>query len=203
MSQSGLSWEEEALKRIPKVQQLQTECMKYVVQGDDSLAQQILAALLKTSSRKNGPVKLAEITEEMYGPAQKDKLDVVRLMTEKTLLRCGIVEKIYFSERDVRYFPTAYRFQEVRKMETGTGKTVQLVGDPVALPKDFWPIPAEYFELTIAKETADEALSKLQQDKAGGVVDDRAFERISRSLADEREGIERKLKRYAEVAGLM
>lgn len=197
---SNLSWKEEALKRIPKVQKLPGECMKHVLPGEDSLAKQILLALLKASSRRNEPVKLAEIVEAMYGEPQKDKQDVVRLTMDKTLLKCGIVEKIYFSERDVRYFPAAYRFQEVQRIDTGTSsKAVQLVGEKVQLPREYWPLPPEFLNLSLAKGSTDDAISKLEQDHADRLVDDRTYEKLKRGLQGEAEEIAKKLKEYAEI----
>ncbi|MDE1854271.1 MAG: hypothetical protein KGI38_11080 [Thaumarchaeota archaeon] len=198
------SWKEEGLKRVSKVKKLPAECMKHVQAGDDSLAKQILAAVLRASSRKNEPVKLADVAEVMYGPGQKDKLDVVRLTMDKTLIRCGIVDKIYFSDRDVRYFPVAYRFQEVSRVETGSGSKIeQLVGDAIALPREFWPVPSEYFELLTAKGAAEDALAKLEADHSLGAVEDRTYEATRKSLVKETEDLTKKLGRYAEIDDAM
>jgi hypothetical protein len=188
------------MKRIAKLKKLPAECMKYVARGEDSLASQILTALLKASSKDNEPVKLADIAEVMYGPGHKEKLDVVRLTMDKTLIKCGIADKIYFSDRDVRYFPAAYRFQEVSRVETGTGtKIEQLVGSVAELPREYWPVPREYFELVAARGASDDALAKVEEDHSLGVIDDRTYEEAKRSLKQEMETLSRKLKVYDEI----
>lgn len=200
MAESHLSWKEEALKRIPKVQKLPGECMKHVLPGEDTLAKQILLALLKATSKRNEPVKLAEIVDTLYGSPQKDKLDVVRLTMDKTLIRCGIAEKIYFSDRDVRYFPAAYRFQEVQRIDTGTSsKSIQLVGDEVKLPMEYWPVPYEYYDLTLSKASLEDGMARLEQDRVDQVVDEKTYGRLKRELEQEKDNIAKKLKRYAEV----
>jgi len=126
------------------------------------------------------------------------------LFRSKTLIKCGIVEKIYFSERDVRYFPAAYRFQEVQRMDTGTGsKTAQLVGSEVQLPREYWPVPSEYFELAVSRAATEDAITKLEQDHADHKVDDRTYDRLRRALEGEMEAVTKKLRRYADVEETM
>jgi hypothetical protein len=174
--------------------------MKHLHPDNDTLANQILYALLKASSRKNEPVKLSEVSEIIYGSTDKDKQDIVRLTMEKTLIRCGIADKIYFAERDVRYFPVAYRFQEVRRIETGTGSKIeQVVGDVVELSKDSWPIPKEYFELVASKAGSEDALKKLEEDSKQGLVAPAVHQQIKAKLQKELDGISKKLKEYEAV----
>lgn len=180
------------------------ECIKYIQADGDALANRILSALLEASSKKNEPVKLSEITEVIYGTSEKDKQDVVRLTTEKTLIRCGIVDKIYFSERDVRYFPVAYRFQEIRRVETGAGAKIdQLVGDVVELPRDHWPVPKEYYELTTSKAACEDALAKLEVDSEQGSIGPRAYQRIREKVQKDLEDLSKNLAKYEAISELM
>ncbi len=199
-----MSWKEESLKRILKVAKLQQDCMKHLQKDTDALANQILMALLKSSSRKGGPVKLSEVSEELYGNTEKDKQDVIRLTIEKTLLRCGIVDKIRFSDRDVRYIATAYRFQEVSRVETSTGAKIdQLVGDVTELPRQYWPVPREVFDLIISKAAYEEALVKLQEDSKRGLISPQLYERNKTRFQKSLENASRKLHDYEAVTALL
>jgi hypothetical protein len=178
--------------------------MRHLHPDNDALANQILFALLKASSRKNEPVKLSEISDVVYGSTDKDKQDILRLTIEKTLIRCGIVDKIYFAERDVRYFPVAYRFQEVRRIETGTGSKIeQVVGEVVELPKDGWPVPREYFELLTSKAGCEDALRKLEEDSKRALVTPSASQQVKAKLQKELDGISKKLKEYEAITEIM
>jgi hypothetical protein len=199
-----MSWKEESMKRILKVSKLHPDCMKYVRPDKEPLANQILTALLKSSSRNNEPVKLAEIAEVIYGPNEKDKQDVLRLTMDKTLIKCGIVDKIYFGERDVRYFPIAYRFQEVRRVETGAGtKIEEPVGEVVELPREHWPVPKEYFDLMASRTSYEEALVKLEGDAKSGSIDSQTHQRLKTKIERELEGVTRKLKDYEGMNDIM
>jgi hypothetical protein len=198
------SWEAEGLSRILKVKKLQGDCMRHVLPGKDYLAKEILEALLKVSSKRNMPVKLSEIAELMYEDAPKDKLDVIRLTLDKTLIRCGIVDKIYFADRDVRYFPVAYRFQEVSRVETGSGSRIeQLVGEVIRLPVDLWPVPPDYYRLVIESKASDDALSKLEEDHRSGQTDDKNYESTKKKLRERSDVISRRLKQFSELDDIM
>jgi hypothetical protein len=192
------------MKRILKVSKLQQDCMKYVRPDTESLASQILTALLKASSRKNEPVKLSEIAAIIYGAEEKDKQDVIRLTMDKTLIKCGIVDKIHFSERDVRYFPIAYRFQEIRRVETGIGtKIEEPLGEVVELPREHWPVPKEYFDLMASRVSYEEALVKLEGDAKNGSIDPQTRQRMKTKLERELEGVTKKLKDYEGISDIM
>ncbi len=192
------------MKRILKVSKLQQDCMKYVKPDKEALANQILAALLKTSSKNNEPVKLSEIAEVVYGASEKDKHDVIRLTMDKTLIKCGIVDKIYFSERDVRYFPIAYRFQEIRRVETGAGhKIEEPVGEVVELPREHWPVPREYFDLMASRTSYEESLAKLEGDAKNGSIDPQTHQRLKTKVQRDLEGVIKKLKDYEGMNDVM
>lgn len=199
-----MSWREEGIKRIQRLLKLPQECMKHVRLENEALANQTFLALLKTTSRRGEPVKLPDLVNILYGGREKDKQDVVRLTMEKTLIRCGIVDKIYFSDRDVRYFPTAYRFQEVNRVETGSGtKMEQLVGDVFEVPPVYWPLPPEYFELVTSKKGYDDALRKLDEDSKKGAVDQKTHRRLKEKMQVELNGVAKKLKEYDGVSQLI
>jgi hypothetical protein len=203
LAESG-SWQAEALKRIMKVQKLQGDCMRHVLPGKDSLTKQILAALLRATTKRNEPVKLSDIADIMYGDAPKDKLDVIRLTLDKTLIRCGIVDKIYFADRDVRYFPVAYRFQEISRVETGTGSKIeQLVGEVVRLPTDMWPAPTEYYRLVVESKASEDALTKLEADHVQGRVEKGTYEATKKKLLGEAESLTKKLRPFSELDEIM
>ncbi len=170
---------------MQKVLKVNEECVKYVGLDKDAIANQIFTALLTLSAETEAPVKLSEIAETIYKTSEKGKQDILRLTMDKTLLKCGIVEKIYFAERDVRYFPAAYRFQEVRRVENSAGQKIdQLIGDVIQLPRKWWPIPKEFYELTSLKAGYEEAFSRLEEDRAQGAVDASTY-----SMAKEYEAI--------------
>ncbi len=192
------------MKRILRIFKVQQECVKYVRADREALANQILAALLKASSRRNEPVKLSDIADVIYGPNEKDKQDVIRLTMDKTLIKCGIVDKIYFGERDVRYFPTAYRFQEIRRVETGTGAKIdELVGEVVELPREYWPVPKEYFDLVASRASYQDALAKLESDSKSGSIDSQTHQRLKTKFERELESVTKKLKDYEGVSDIM
>jgi hypothetical protein len=199
-----MSWTEEALKRVSKVVKLQQDCAKYLQMDGGSLASQILLGLLKATAAKQAPVKLSEIVDAMYGKEGREKQDVVRLTMEKTLLKCGIVEKIYVGERDVRYFPAAYRFQEVSRSETSSGsKTEQLVGAEVRLPAKYWAVPAEAYQLIVEREACMKALDKLEEDVRRGSVDAEEYRRMKEGLTRSLSETEKRLKNYGEIVSLI
>jgi hypothetical protein len=199
-----MSWNDEAVKRVLKVHKLSQDCVRYVQPDKEALANQILVALSKATAKKSAPVKLSEITETIYGTAEKDKQDVIRLTMQKTLLKCGIVDKIYVSERDVRYFPVAYRFQEVQRVETGAGsKLEQPVGDVIELSRENWPIPKEFFELVTTKAGYEDALIKLDEDSRSGSVDSQAQQRIKSKLQKGLDDVSKRLKEFEALTDLM
>jgi hypothetical protein len=79
---SAASWREEARKRMTKVARLNEECAGYVSLDKDALANQILGAMLRVSSRTDAPVKLSEVAEEMYGTSDKSRQEGIRLTVE-------------------------------------------------------------------------------------------------------------------------
>ncbi len=106
--------EEDLFTRIIKVKNLKENCFKYLEESSKALlTQKIIFALSELTAEKMGPVKLAEIAQKTTGINDKLKQDLVRLTIEKSLLKCGLVEKLKYAPNDVRYILTAYRFQKI------------------------------------------------------------------------------------------
>jgi len=75
-----------------------------------------------------GPVKLSEIAQLIIGQSDKVKQDLVRLTIEKSLLKCGLVEKLRYASNDVRYILTAYRFQKIKEIDSFRGDSSEPIG---------------------------------------------------------------------------
>jgi len=203
-SSSSSSWRDEAIKRVLHVTKLSEECMKYVDAGKEALANQIFKAIIDLCSRTDSPMKLSDMAEMIYGNSDKGKQDIIRLTIEKTLLRCGIVEKIYFANRDVRYFPSAYRFQEIRRIEDSSGKKIdQLIGEVREVPRKYWPIPKEFYALITSKSGYETALAKLESDFGNQELTPEAYSRIRHTLQNELDRIVIKLKPYQGLDQVM
>jgi len=189
---------------MQKLLKVNEECVKYIGLDKDAIANQIFTALLTLSAKTDAPVKLSEIAETIYNTPEKSKQDILRLTMDKTLLKCGIVEKIYFTERDVRYFPSAYRFQEVRRVENSAGQKIdQLIGEVLEVPRKYWPVPKEFYELTILKGGYEDAISKLEEDHAQGSVDEATYSQVKTRLQAEMDAITKKLREYEGISVLM
>jgi len=189
---------------MQKVLKVNEECVKYVGLDKDAIANQVFTALLTLSAKTDAPVKLSEIAETIYNTSEKGKQDIIRLTMDKTLLKCGIVEKIYFTERDVRYFPSAYRFQEVRRVENSAGQKMdQLIGEVLEVPRKYWPVPREFYELTALRGGYEDALSRLEEDHEQGSVDAATYSQVKARLQAEMEVIVKKLREYEGMRDLM
>ncbi len=187
--------------RITKVRNLREECFKYLEDSaKEMLAHQIIYSIAKLSSEKKGPVKLGEIAQDIYSINDKSKQDNIRLTIEKTLLKCGMVEKLRYAANDVRYILTGYRFQKTRKIESFRGDTSESIGEIFELPRALWPIPDEYFTLKAQKEGYAEGLKKLNSDYNVGKIQNNTLEIINREMNERLNRINRKINtRYAEI----
>ncbi len=143
--------EEDLFARILKVKNLKENCFKYFEESSKALlTQKIIFALSELTAEKMGPVKLSEIAQKTTGQSDKSKQDLVRLTIEKSLFRCGLVEKLKYAPNDVRYILTAYRFQKIKEIDSFRGDSSEPIGDVLELPKSTWPIPDEFY-LLLAK----------------------------------------------------
>ena len=157
--------EEDLFARILKVKNLKENCFKYLEDSSkELLTQKIIFALSELTAEKMGPVKLSEIAQKTTGANDKSKQDLVRLTIEKSLLKCGLVEKLKYASNDVRYILTAYRFQKIKEIDSFRGDSSEPIGDVFELPKATWPIPDEFYILLAKKHGYEQSLNKLHSD---------------------------------------
>jgi len=200
-----LSNEEDLLSRIPKVKSLREECFKYLEpSSQETLTHQVIFTLAKLTSEKMGPVKLAELAQIIHGTAEKSKQDIIRLTIEKSLLKCGIVEKLRYAPNDVRYILTSYRFQKIRKIESFRGDSAEKIGDVFEIPKSTWPIPDEYFVLQSQKYGYDEVLKKINSDFDKELLPRGKYEDLVREYREKLSQISKKLSsKFSEIEDLV
>lgn len=192
--------EEELMTRIIKVKPLREECFRYLERSSsDMLAHKIIYTMAKLVAEKTGPVKLAEIAQEIFGVGDKSKQDLVRLTVEKTLLKCGLVEKLHYAPNDVRYVLTSYRFQKTRKIETFRGDNAELIGDIFELPRSMWPISDEFLMLLSRKYGFEEALKKIHSDYDAAKIQQGKYEDLKRTLSENLNRTNVKISKYAQI----
>lgn len=157
--------EEDLQSRVLKVKSLKENCFKYLEESSkELLTQKIIYAISELTADKMGPVKLSEIAQKTAGESDKSKQDLVRLTIEKSLTKCGLVEKLKYAPNDVRYILTAYRFQKVKEIDSFRGESSEPIGDVFELPKDTWPLSEEFYLLLAKKHGYEQALNKLHSD---------------------------------------
>ena len=118
--------EKDLFERIIQIKNLKENCFKYLEESSkDLLTHKIIFSIAKLSSEKMSPVKIAEISQDIFGEDEKSKKDLIRLGIEKSLSKCGMVEKLQYASNDVRYLLTAYRFQKVREIQSFRGDRVE------------------------------------------------------------------------------
>jgi len=157
--------EEDLIARIMKVKNLKANCFKYLEDSSkELLTQKIIFAISELTAEKMGPVKLSEIAQKAIGESDKSKQDLVRLTLEKSLLKCGLVEKLKYASNDVRYILTSYRFQKIKEIDSFRGESSEPIGDVVELPKSTWPLSDEFYLLLAKKSGYEKALKKINSD---------------------------------------
>ena len=157
--------EDDLFGRILKVKNLKENCFKYLEDSSkELLTQKIIFAMSELTSEKMGPVKLSEIAQKTIGQSDKGKQDLVRLTIEKSLLKCGLIEKLRYAPNDVRYILTAYRFQKIKEIDSFRGESSEPIGNVFELPKSTWPIPDEFYLLLAKKHGYEKSLNKLHSD---------------------------------------
>jgi len=188
--------------RIVKIRNLREECFKYLEPSSgEMLTHKVLYSIAKLSSERMGPVKLGEIAQDIFGANDKSKQDIIRLTVDKTLIKCGTVEKLHYAPNDVRYLLTAYRFQKVRKIESFRGDNSEPIGDVFELPRSTWPISEDFLILISRKNGCREALKKLHSDYDLGRIQQGRYEELKHSLSEKLERIDAKIAAsYAQVA---
>ncbi len=172
--------EDDLFARIIKVKNLKENCFKYLEESSkELLTQKIIYAISELTSEKMGPVKLAEIALKTTGVNDKLKQDLVRLTIEKSLLKCGLVEKLKYAPNDVRYILTAYRFQKIKEVDSFRGDSSEPIGDVFELPKSTWPIPDEFYLLLARKYGYEESLKKLHTDYDAELIPRGQYENLN------------------------
>jgi len=152
--------EDDLFGRILKVKNLKENCFKYLEDSSRQLlTQKIIFAISELTCEKMGPVKLSEIAQLIIGQSDKVKQDLVRLTIEKSLLKCGLVEKLRYASNDVRYILTAYRFQKIKEIDSFRGDSSEPIGAVFELPKSTWPIPDEFYQLIAKKHGYEKSLN--------------------------------------------
>jgi len=197
--------EEDLIARILKVKNLKENCFKYLEDiSKELLTQKILFAIAELTSDKMGPVKLSEIAEKTTGAHDKSKQDLVRLTIEKSLLKCGLVEKLKYASNDVRYILTAYRFQKIKEIDSFRGESSQPIGDVLELPKNTWPIPDEFYLLLAKKFGHEQSLKKLHFDFDADVIPRGRYETLNSDYKKSLDQINEKLEtKYAGLETLV
>ena len=186
--------EEDLFARILKVKNLKENCFKYLEESSkELLTQKILFAIAELTAEKMGPVKLSEIAQKTTGANDKSKQDLVRLTIEKSLLKCGLAEKLKYASNDVRYILTAYRFQKIKEIDSFRGESSQPLGDVFELPKDTWPISDAFYLLLVKKHGYEEALKKLHADYDGDVIPRGKYETLNSEYTKSLDQINEKL----------
>ena len=199
-----MSWKEELCRRLQRVLPLSKKCVKYVKAPEQAeeelLTHKVLLSLAKRVHERREPVKLRDIVEGVYGSVTKRDMDIVRLLMGKTLIPCGIVEKLYIGKRDVRYLLSAYRFQEARKVYSSSGEILrEPVGPIIEIPREHFPIPSEVFQLLLSKRGLDRVLSKLDEDFGCGKIGETLYQKMKTEYEGFRENACKKLREYEKL----
>jgi len=172
--------EDDLFARILNVKNLKENCFKYLEESSkELLTQKIIYAISELTADKMGPVKLSEIALKSTGKNDKLKQDLVRLTIEKSLLKCGLVEKLKYAPNDVRYILTAYRFQKIKEIDSFRGASSEPIGDIFELPKSSWPIPDDFYLLLARKYGYEESLKKLHTDYDGDLIPRGQYENLN------------------------
>jgi len=196
--------ENDLLNRIIQVKNLKEKCFKYLEESSSELlTQKIIFSIAKLSSEKMDPIKLAAISENIFGISDKSKQDLIRLTIEKSLSKCGIVEKLHYASNDVRYILTAYRFQKVKEIDSFRGDRIESL-DTFDIPKSSWPIQDEFFKLISKKFGYTETLKQINFDFDQGVLPHGKYEDLIRQYSENLSQIQNKLNsKFKELQELV
>jgi len=186
--------EEDLIARILKVKPLKENCFKYLEDtSKELLTQKLLFALSGLTAETMGPVKLSEIAQKTTGEHDKLKQDLVRLTIEKSLLKCGLVEKLKYASNDVRYILTSYRFHNIKEIDSFRGESTQPIVDVFELPKNTWPISDAFYLLLAKKFGYEQSLKKLHSDFDNNVIPRGKYETLNSDYTKSLDQINEKL----------
>ena len=196
--------ENDLLNRIIQVKNLKENCFKYLEESSSELlTHKIIFSIAKLSSKKMGPIKLAAISEDIFGISDKSKQDLIRLTIEKSLSKCGMVEKFRYASNDVRYILTAYRFQKVKGIDSFRGDRIESL-DTFDIPKPSWPIQDEFFQLISKKFGYAETLKQINYDFDQGLLPRGKYEDLIRQYSENLSQIQNKLNsKFKELEELV
>jgi hypothetical protein len=188
-----------------KVKDLKENCFKYLEESSkELLTQKILFAIAELTAEEMGPVKLSQIAKKTTGESDKLKQDLVRLTIEKSLLKCGLAEKLKYASNDVRYILTSYRFQKIKEIDSFRGESSQPIGDVFELPKNSWPIPDEFYLLLAKKHGYEQSLNKLHADYDSDVIPRGKYETLNSDYKKSLDQINEKLdSKYSGLEALV
>lgn len=196
--------EQDLIDRIVNIKNLNSNCFKYLEESSkELLTQQIIYTVARLVTKKMEPVRLSEIAQSISNTTNKAQQDNIRLTIEKTLLKCGIIEKLRYSVRDVRYILTAYRFQKTQNIDSFRGDRLNNIGQIFELPKNLWPIPDEYFLLKTTKNSLESTLKKINSDFDSGSILKGKYENIVLDLNNKLEKISTAIRTKYEKLDLL
>jgi len=188
------------INRITVVKNLKENCFKYFEESSkELLTHKIIFSIAKLSSKKMSPVKLSEISLDLFDVNEKSKQDTIRLTIEKSLSKCGIVEKLRYSSNNVRYILTSYRFKKIKEIDSFRGDRTKSL-ELFEIPKLFWPIPDEFFQLTSKKYGINEAIKKINSDFDNDLILRGKYDDLNREFSENLSKIQKKLS--AKFSGL-
>jgi len=181
------------IHRIIEIKNLKENCFKYFEESSkELLTHKIIFSIAKLSSEKMRPVKLSEISLDLFDINEKSKQDTIRLTIEKSLSKCGIVEKLRYSSNDVKYILTAYRFKKTKDIDSFRGDRTKSL-DFFEIPKLFWPVPDEFFYLLSKKYGTSETLKKINFDFDNDSILRGKYEDLNREFSENLSQIQNKL----------
>ena len=184
MTEEHLLDDENLINRIIEIKNLKGNCFKYFEESSKELLNhKIIFSIAKLSSEKMGPVKLAEISLDIFNVNEKSKQDTIRLTIEKSLSKCGIVEKLRYAANDVRYILTAYRFRKIKEIDSFRGDRIESL-ELFEIPKLFWPIPDEFYQLVSNKYSYSEALKAINSRFDEGFILRGKYEDLNREFSE-------------------
>jgi hypothetical protein len=158
----------------------------------------------KKVHEKREPVKLREIADELYESVTKKEMDNVRQLLKKTLIPSNIVEKLNLAKKDIRYLPTAYRFQETKKVESSSGKSIrEPVGPVIELPREYFPVPSELISLHVQKTSLCSVLKKIEDDFAQGKTSEPLYTSMRTEYETTLETVTKQLEEQNELVKLL
>jgi len=197
--------EEDLIARILKIKLLKENCFKYLEDNSKALlTQKILFAIAELTAEEMGPVKLSQIAQKTTGENDKLKQDLVRLTIEKSLLKCGLVEKLKYASNDVRYILTSYQFQKIKEIDSFRGESSQPLGDVFQIPKNTWPLSDEFYLLLAKKHGYEESLNKLHSDYDADVIPRGKYETLNSDYKKSLDQINEKLdSKYSGLEALV